>query len=187
MRLPDPRIPPVGDGELDGEPAELLRKSTLDGHTLNITRTLLRHPKLYKRWSVFGQHVLFKSTLPARDRELLILRTGWHWRAGYEWTHHVDIAKEIGIGDQEIARIADGPDAPGWSDFDRTLLQAADELCCNAFVTDRTWSKLASVYEVRQLLDLVFTVGQYTLVAMAVNTLGVQLEDDAPQTEFPLT
>jgi 4-carboxymuconolactone decarboxylase len=176
LRLSQPRIPPVTDeSSLDDEARELLRATSL-GPAVNIFRTLIHHPKLFKRWIVFANHVLFKSSLPARDREILILRTGWRCRAEYEWGQHVIIGKASGIADEEIARIADGPDAPGWDAFDATLLRAADELHDDHFLSDATWKALGERYSPQQIMDVVFAVGQYTLVSMALNSFGVQLD-----------
>lgn len=175
MRLARPRVEPLPVEEIDPE----IRKLFGDGPVLNIFRTLARHPKLLKRWLVFGSHVLAKSSLGARERELAILRTGWSCRAGYEWSQHVRIAREAGLSQEEIERVAAGPDAPGWDARDRAILRAADELYADQFVSDATWRALSEHYDTQQLMDLVFTVGQYTLVSMALNTLGVQLEEGA--------
>src|SRR5690349_431879 len=122
--MTEPRLSPLPVDEWDDETRALLGA----GQPINIFGTLARHPKLMKRWLVFGNHVLAKSTLAARDRELLILRTGWNCRAPYEWGQHVAIARGIGVTDDEVERVAAGPDAPGWDAFDATLLRAADEL-----------------------------------------------------------
>ncbi len=175
MRLEKPRVEPLRPEQLDEE----TRGRFGTGRVGNIFATLAHHPKLLKRWSVFGNHVLSKSTLPPRDRELLILRTGWLCQAGYEWSQHVVIGKREGLSDAEIARIPDGPDAEGWDRFDRTLLRAVDELRGDSFLSDATWNALAERYGTQQLIDVVFTVGQYSLVSMALNTLGVQLEPGA--------
>lgn len=176
MRLSEPRIPPVFDeSRLDDEARQLLGVTKV-GPAVNIFRTLANHPKLFKRWLVFGNHILFKSSLPPRDRELLILRTGWRCRSAYEWGQHVLIGRTAGITNEEIRRIPDGPDAPGWDPFDAALLRAADELHDDSFVGDETWKVLAERYSPQQLMDLVFTVGQYTLVSMALNSFGVQLD-----------
>lgn len=176
MRLDTPRLPPLSDEEIDPE----LRESFGDGPMLDIFRTLAHHPKLMKRWLVFGNHVLGKSTLEARERELAILRVGWLCRAEYEWGQHVGIARGAGLSDEEIERITLGPDAPGWGERDRALLRATDELHEDAFVSDATWQTLSTYYDTRRLLDLIFTVGQYQLVSMALNTLGVQREAGVP-------
>jgi alkylhydroperoxidase family enzyme len=172
MRLDKPRLRPLADAELDPE----LRDRLGDGPILNIFRTLAHHPKLLKRWLVFGNHVLARNTLAPRERELVILRIGWLCRAGYEWGQHVRIARESGLSDDEISRIPRGADAPGWSELDRALLRATDELHGDAFISDATWQALAQQLEPQQLIDLVFTVGQYQMVSMALNTLGVQPE-----------
>jgi 4-carboxymuconolactone decarboxylase len=176
MRLAEPRIPPVGEGApIDDDAREVLARASL-GPAVNIFRTLAHHPKLFKRWLVFANHVLFKSSLPPRDRELVILRTGWLCRAEYEWGQHVIIGRAAGISDEEIERITRGPDAPGWDPFDATLLRAADELHADSLVSDATWKALGERYSTEQLMDVVFAIGQYTLVSMALNSFGVQLD-----------
>jgi 4-carboxymuconolactone decarboxylase len=176
MRLTAPRVPPViDDRTLDDEARDVLARASL-GPAVNIFRTLAHHPKLFKRWLVFANHVLFKSSLPARDRELVILRTGWLCRAEYEWGQHVIIGRASGISDEEIHRITQGPDAPGWDPIDAALLRAADELHEDSFVSDATWKALSERYSTEQLMDVVFAIGQYTLVSMALNTFGVQLD-----------
>ncbi|MDQ1476932.1 MAG: hypothetical protein QOE62_2161, partial [Actinomycetota bacterium] len=152
---------------------------------LNIFATFAHHPKLMKRWLVFGNHVLAKSTLPARDRELVVLRTGWNCRAPYEWGQHVVIARSIGITDDEITRVSVGPDADGWSEQEAMLLRAADELHNDQTLTDATYAALATRYDVQNLLDLVFTVGQYHLVSMALNAFRVDREDDVTGVPIP--
>ncbi len=177
MRVSEPRVSPLPESEWNEDAREFLRRVERDGSVLNIYRTLARHPKLLKRWSVFGTHVLYKSTLPARERELLILRTGWLCQSEYEWGQHVSIARGCGITDEEINRVKEGPDAVGWDQPDAALLRAVDELLGDAFIGDPTWQTLSERFDTRQLMDIVFTVGQYHLVSMALNTLGVQLDD----------
>lgn len=174
MRLDKPRLPPLADDALDEE----MRARFAGGPVLNIFRTLAHHPKLLKRWMVFGTHILGKNTLPERDRELLILRIGWLCRAEYEWTQHVLIAKRAGLSDDDIDRIAAGSDAEGLDPFDRVQLRAVEELHAEAFLSDATWKALSERYDTKQILDLIFTVGQYQLVSMALNSLGVQLDED---------
>lgn len=175
MRLSEPRLAPLADDELPAAVKELLGEAPY----LNIFRTLAHHPGLMKRWLVFGNHVLAKSSLPARERELVILRIGWLCRAGYEWGQHVKIGLASGLGQDEIDRIPAGSKADGWNELDRALLDATDELHADAFISDATWQRLAGL-DTQQRLDLVFTVGQYNLVSMALNTLGVQPEPGLP-------
>ncbi len=181
MRLDAPRVPPVSDADADEVQQQLLdRMRGADGDVLGIFRTLANHADLARRWMVFGTHVLVKSTLTSRVRELAILRVGWVCRAEYEWGQHVEIAREVGISDDEIRRIQAGPEAAGWDDADRAVLRAADELLGDSFISDEVWTALTSEFDTEQVLDLIFTVGQYNLVSMALNSLGVQLELGAP-------
>jgi 4-carboxymuconolactone decarboxylase len=175
MRLSSPRIAPLPDSEWSDEQRELLTRGNPQ-QVLNIFRTLARHIDMYRRWLPFGNHVLLKSTLPARDREILILRIGHLCRSGYEFHQHTEIGKRAGLTETEIERIKVGPDAAGWQAFERTLLQAADQLHRDAFIGDAAWAALSARYDAKQLIDLVFTVGQYTMVSMALNTFGVQIE-----------
>jgi alkylhydroperoxidase family enzyme len=147
------------------------------GRLLNIYGTLARHPELMKRWLVFGSYILGSSRLPPRVRELVILRTGYRCKSDYEWGQHARIGRMVGLTDEEIRRIAEGPEAPGWDPTDALLLRAADELHDDHVVSDATWEALAGRLELKQLYDLIFTVGQYTLVSMVLNTLGIQREE----------
>ena len=172
-----PRIAPLPRDQWDPEVKEILQATQMGGRVLNIFQTLAHHPKLLKRWLVFGNHVLIKSTLSPRERELLILRAGWNCRAEYEWGQHAAIAKQIGLTDAEIERVTRGPDAPGWDPFEAVLLRAADELHRDSCIGDATWAALAARYNTQQLMDVVFTVGQYTLVSMALRSFGVPLDE----------
>jgi alkylhydroperoxidase family enzyme len=176
LRLNTPRISPLPVDEMDAES----RVKMGDGPVLNIFRTLAQHPKLMKRWLVFGNHVLGRSSLPPREREILILRIGWLCRSAYEWGQHVKIGLGSGLSQAEIDRIPLGAEATGWTDLERALLRATDELHADAFISDATWAALAKHLNVHQLMDLVFTVGQYNLVSMALNSFGVQPEPDLP-------
>lgn len=170
------RVAPLRDDELDEEQQELLRPVLSAGPTQNIFRTLARHPGLFRKWMPFGGKLL-NGKLPARERELAILRVGWLCRSDYEWGQHVPIGRRAGLTDEEIARIPQGPAAPAWSELDRTVLAATDELHADACIADATWARLAEEYDEKQLIELVMCVGQYHLVSFALNTFGVQREE----------
>jgi alkylhydroperoxidase family enzyme len=171
-----PRIHPLPPAERDERTQELISSMSIGDGELNIFSTLARHPRLLKQWSRFGGTLLVRGEIPPRERELLILRTAWNTRADYEWGQHVRIGKGTGLSDDEISRIPDGAKAAGWDAFDSVLLQAADELHTDACISDDTWAALAERYDERQLIELTMLVGQYHLVAFALNSLGVQRE-----------
>ena len=145
---------------------------------LNVLGTLARHPALTRAYHTFNGHVLFANTLSVRQRELLVLRVAAVRSAEYEWAQHVVLARDAGLDDDEIARIAEGPDAPGWSPLDAAMVRAVDELVVDATIADGTWAALARELDEQQLMDLVFTVGAYDLLAMALRSFRVQLDDD---------
>ena len=173
------RIPMRDLGTLGAADADTAAKNRINGRDLNIFRVMMNHPDLTRRWTVFAGHVLQKQTVPVRERELLILRIGWLNQSEYEWAQHVEIAKRAGIIEAEIERVKQGPGA-GWSAHDAALLQAADDLFENSVVSDATWAALAASYSTEQLMDVVFTVGQYNLVSWALNSFGVPLDDFLP-------
>lgn len=172
-----PRVPPLPESEWTPAIRDLLASRKIGGDVFNIFKTLARYPELMTRWLTFGAHILRQSLLPPRERELAILRVGWKCRAEYEWGHHVAIGKEAGLTDAEIARVAEGPDADGWTAFEAALLRGADELLDDTRLSDATWAALSARYDTRQMMDFIFTVGQYKLVSMALNSMGVQLEE----------
>ena len=135
------------------------------GHYPELGTIVLRHMRYL--WS--------ESTLPERHRALLALRTAWLARSEYLWAHRVRAARADGLGDDEIERAARGP-AAGWDDFEAALLLAADELHIDSFISDATWQKLSTRYDVNQLIDTIDTVGGLTMYAGVINSLGVELE-----------
>jgi len=174
--LSKPRIPPVQQGQWTPEQNAILEPLERQGRLYNVFSTMANHPKLARDWLVFADYVLRRCTLPRRDREILILRIGWLCGAEYEWAQHTRIGKAVGLTDDDLAHIRQGPDAAGLSKHDRLLLKATDELHTDSFISDETWNALAETYDTKQMMDLVFAVGQYNLVSMALNSFGVQLD-----------
>lgn len=176
QRLDLPRIAPLTKAEWNDAQREILQPYEDSNRLWNVFTTMARHEELAADWLVFGRHILAENTLPPREREMLILRIGWLCQSEYEWAQHRRIGLSAGLTEEEILRINEGPAAKGWSTEDATLLRAVDELHENAIITDATWNALAAKYSEKQMMDLVFTVGQYNLVSMALNSFGVQLD-----------
>ena len=180
MRLRTPRIAPVDVDHLSEEQQEALAPLMGTGPLLNIFRTVAHAPKALTRFLEWGNYVLSRrNSLPAREREIVILRIGFLCRSGYEFTQHTRIGLREGLSEEEIVAIKRGADAQGWSQADQALIRACDELHGDQFITDATWSALSQHFDQKQRMDVVFTVGQYTQVSMLLNTFGVQLEAGA--------
>jgi alkylhydroperoxidase family enzyme len=176
MRLKAPRIQPLRDDQLSPDQEEAL-KDFRPGPVLNIFRTLVNAPKALTRFNAWGGYVLSRrNDLPAREREIVILRIGYLCKSGYEWTQHHRIGLREGLSADEIARIKQGADA-GWNPADAALIRASDELHADQFITDATWTALRQHFSEKQCMDVVFTAGQYTQVSMMLNTFGVQLDE----------
>jgi 4-carboxymuconolactone decarboxylase len=173
------RIPFCDLSKLEPQAQEMAQRTTVNGQVLNLFKVLLNHPKLVRNWGRFGNYILQGSTLPPREREIAILRIGWLNEAQYEWEQHVRVGKDAGLTDAEIERITQGPQA-GWNRHDAALVQAADDLFDNSVVSDDTWKVLAETYNTQQMMDLVFSIGQYNLVSWALNSFGVPLDDFLP-------
>jgi 4-carboxymuconolactone decarboxylase len=141
----------------------------------NVLSTLVRHPKLTRAYLRFSSYLLYGSTLPPRIREQIILRVAHRRDCAYEWAHHVEIGKEAGLSnaDIEAARTGESKDA-----FESALMNAVDELDEKTNISDRTWAALGERLDEQQRMDLVFTTGNYIALAMALNTFGVEVEDD---------
>lgn len=174
------RVPPLAPDEHTAEVDEILAGAKVPGsQASNVFTTLVRHPGLTRRWLPFGGKLL-AGKLAVRHRELLILRTGWWCGSDYEWGQHVLIGRSSGLSDDEIGRVADGPEASGWSELDAALLRAADELHATSTIGDATWQVLAAHLDVPQLIEVPMVVGHYHMMAFTLNALGVPREPGVP-------
>jgi alkylhydroperoxidase family enzyme len=167
------RLQPLTDADLTDEQRELLGGVSLTGQAGHIFGTLVRHPGLMRRWLPFGGKLL-AGKLPARDRELLILRTAVNCGTDYEFGQHVLIAAGAGVSDDEVRALVagTGPDA--------LLLAAADELHADYRLSDATWAALSERYNEQQVMEVPFLVGHYHMVAMLLNSFGVEREAGVP-------
>lgn len=149
---------------------------TGDARGMNGLGAILNHPALAKAFLTFNNHVAMANTLPKRIGELLILRISWLRRSEYEFQQHVILGLRAGLTADEIERIQEGPDARDWSELDASLLRAVDDLASDACISQHTWSALSRHLEKEQLIDLVFTVGCYEVLAMAFKSFAVPFE-----------
>jgi len=172
-----PRIPPVpAQGNRPDVQALIDQATASTGGAQNVFLTMAHHPGLLRRYLPFAGKLLNGGKLPARDRELVILRTAWLCRSDYEWGQHVRIGRDAGLDDDEIARVVHGPDAPGWTPGEAALLRACDELVTRHRVEPSTWAELEGRYDRRQLLELTVLPGSYAMLAAMLNTVGVERE-----------
>jgi 4-carboxymuconolactone decarboxylase len=189
LRVTPPRIPPQDPADWDAEFLDALSVATRPGATRtmaeqtapdrprpvsNLLGTFSWHPALTKGWLAFNNH-LFHSTLTGRLREIVTVRVSWLRQAEYEWAQHVKMARAQGVTDEEIQALSGGPDTE-WSASDAAAIRATDEIATDRVISDGTWSRLAEHFNRQELLDLIFTVGAYDMLAMVCNTVGLQLD-----------
>jgi 4-carboxymuconolactone decarboxylase len=180
-RPDSPRISTVTDPT--PEVHELLDGSAVRGSgqaPLNIFATLANNPRVFRRFNQLGGTLLFRSSVPDREREIVILRVGWNARAVYEFGQHTVIGKRAGLTDDEIAALAADAVPTGWSAEDLALVALADDLCGSDCVSDQTWAALASRWDQSQLVELLVLAGFYRLVSGFLNSAGVVLDAGIP-------
>lgn len=180
-----PRIEPLGPDEVDGEALDLIvaiRESVGVTSMVKVPEyfgTMLKHPALFRCQMEMGT-ALFKGLIPVRERELAVLRVGWLTRSPYEWGQHVEIARRYGIPDEEILRVQRGSADPGWSDHDRAVIAAVEELLGDYAIADDTWAVLAQGWSEAQLIEFPMMVGQYVATAFIQNSLRVRMAAENP-------
>lgn len=147
---------------------------------LNIFATLAHNRPLSKAFRQLGSHLLLGGVLPAREREIVILRTGWRCGSEYEFGQHHTIGVSVGLTPQEVERLADAGIGE-WDENDRALVALADELCTDDFVSEDTWRALAKRWSDSELLELLVLAGFYRMVSGMLNSAGVALEPQTPR------
>jgi len=181
MRLKEPRFAPLSDADLPEEGRGLLdQQRGRSGRVLNIFRTLARAPDALKAFLGWGEYILSdRNPLPAREREIAIMRVAWLTASGYEWTQHHRIALRCGVSADELEAVKHFPGTDIFGPADRAVLEAVDALVKDHFIPDPAWRRLSEAFSPAQCMGLVMTVGQYVQVAMMLNTFGVQVEGGA--------
>ncbi len=175
-----PRLEPVHSPE-DDVAALLAQTMTNNAEPLNIFGTLAHHPWLMRKFLSLGNQILSRGVVPDREREIVILRTGWNCQAAYEFGQHRRIAAEAGLTEAEISNLAGGDAASHpWTSQDRHLIALADEICDDSCLSDQTYAELAKSWDDQALIELVMCVGYYQMVSGFLNTFGVALEEGTP-------
>jgi alkylhydroperoxidase family enzyme len=174
------RVAPVPEAEWTAAQKDLAAKFSRGGGADNQLKTLLNVPEIVEGVLPFTIYVTEESQLIPRHREQLILRTAWLNGSQALWAKHAVRARQVGLTDEEIRRVAQGPDAAGWTPFEKTLVQMADQLYRNSSVADATWRTLAAQYDLERLMDAVETVNHLTFLAGMFNSFGVQPDEAWP-------
>jgi alkylhydroperoxidase family enzyme len=194
----DPRIAPLPREEWDDDVRGAIASGLPEGvkarflstgpdamRPPNAITTFMHHPALTGPWLSYNAQLLQRPALDPRHRELVVLRVAWRAKAQYEWVQHIRLATRYGITDEEIEAITRGASGGEWPALEADLLSATDELLDDFRVSDETWKRLAAHLDVKQLLEVLFVVGTYTTLAMAFNSLGVELDPELDPASGP--
>jgi len=177
MRLTEPRLAPLTEEELTNEQAEVIAPIVRRGGVVaNVIMTLMRRMPLFTSFNVLGRYIMNESSLEPRLREILIMRVACDTNCEYQWGQHVRMSAPAGLTPEDHSRIKEGADAGGWTELESAAITAVDELIGDTMISNATWAALSRHLSAEQLLDAIFTVGHYNMVAMALNSIGVQPE-----------
>ncbi len=182
MSDPAPRIPQITEAERSDEVREMFAamanvgKINIDCN--HVLMTFAQYPALTRPFLQFNRHLLTTSVLPVRLRQAAILRVAWTRRARYMWASHMRTSLRLGLTGPDFEAVKQGADALHWNAAERTVLRAADQLCERSDLDDEHWNALAALFGRRQLMDFVFTIGTYVLLAGVQNAMRIQREPD---------
>lgn len=153
----------------------ITRMRTGTDRTLNVFEMLARLQGTFFPYLLFFSNLLFRGAIPRADKERIVLRVAWRCGCIYEWGHHVKLARDVGVRDDQINAIAE-PVSPLWSARTATLMHATDELIETRTISDATWTALRQELSENEIVEFCMIVGHYVMVAGTVNAMGVRLE-----------
>ncbi|OBJ03957.1 carboxymuconolactone decarboxylase [Mycobacterium alsense] len=156
LGVPGEKVPRAGSGH------------AADPLNFDIIGLLARHPKMARHLLTFNGWLLQRGELPARLRELAILRVALSRRSAFFWGEHVKVASDGGVSADDIERLARGND--GFDGADRLILDATDELLAQGSADASTWHRLSDRLGTHQAMEFIFVVGTYVMLTMAFDT-----------------
>ena len=178
------RVPYLEENDLAPQNRDLLARK------LNLYRALANSPDTARSFMALGMHIRFHNQLDARLREMAILQVGYLSRAPYEYAHHIEIGRQFGVTDQDLAAIAAETrgETSTLPTLDRAVLSAARELVAGTSVSDATFARLHEHLDHERVVDLMVTIGFYCGVVRVLGALQIDVEPEYQRylTDFPL-
>lgn len=188
--IPTPRLAPLSPDEWNAEAMDALgvfpssrdfvlkqwHENTGDGRGSHMLGLLAHYPELAKAYLTLNKHIAVDSTLNFRERELIILRTSWLKKSEYEYVQHLILGARAGISEDDIGRIQIGSKAAGFEPKDAMLIQVVDDLHKDSKISPATWEELNKFYNHHQVMDMIFLMGAYTALGLAINSFDIPLE-----------
>jgi 4-carboxymuconolactone decarboxylase len=147
---------------------------------------LLRSPEVMSRARAMGDYLRFKSSLPPRLSEFVILLTSRRWTQQYEWHAHQPLAVQGGLRAAITTAIAEGRRPEGMAEDEEAVYALWDEVQRNQSVSDATYAKAIARIGEQGVIDVLGITGYYTMLAMVMNTTRTPLPDGANPPLAPL-
>ena len=138
---------------------------------------LLRSPEVMNRARAMGDYLRYKSTLPPRLSEFVILMTARRWTQQYEWNAHQPLALKGGLNPDIVKAIAEGRRPEHMAEDEDVLYALGDELHRNQSVSDATYARAVAKLGEQGVIDAIGITGYYTMLAMVLNTARTPLPD----------
>jgi 4-carboxymuconolactone decarboxylase len=140
---------------------------------------LLRSPEVMTRARAMGDYLRFRSSLPPRLSEFAILLTARRWTQQYEWNAHQPLALAGGLKSDIVSAVAEGRRPERMAADEEALYALADEVQRNQSVSDATYAKAIAAVGEQGVIDAIGLIGQYTMLAMVLNTARTPLPPGA--------
>lgn len=184
MVQPDPpaRLPQVRDEDFTEETRAFFGQWTggifSNAEQNPVLRTFAHHPALANAFSPLNVHLLSANTLPVKLRQIAIMRLAWITGATYMWSSHLNTSKLCGLTDEFYGPVQRGAQDPYFTEFERVVIRATEDLVRDQKIGDANWQALRAEWDEKQILDFLFTVGCYTMVAGVMRSTGAERQED---------
>jgi 4-carboxymuconolactone decarboxylase len=184
MLQPDPpaRLPQVRDEDFTEETHAFFSQWTggifSNADKNPVLRTFAHHPVLANAFSPLNIHLLSENSLPVKLRQIAIMRTAWITGATYMWSSHLNTSKVAGLADDFYGPVQRGADDPYFTPLEATVIRATEDLVREQRINDANWATLSAEWSEKQLLDFMFTVGCYTMIAGVMRSTGAERQED---------
>ncbi len=170
---------PLSDEQLNEEQLKTAKMLRVNGVLANGFRVGMRAWKLFKAHLPFSIHVMAMSSVPPRVRELAIIRIAHNNNCDYELQHHSMVAlQQLGMTEDDLNNIKEGPDASGLSELDASIIRLVDELDSDCNISDSLYAYLHTQFSEDQFAELLFTIGNYESMTRVINVLQVPMDED---------
>ena len=179
---PPARLPQVRDEDFTEETRAFFGQWTggifSNAESNPVLRTFAHHPALANAFSPLNVHLLSENTLPVKLRQIAIMRVAWITKAAYMWSSHLNTSQVCGLTDEFYGPVQRGADDPYFTEFERTVIRATEELVREQKIGDSNWAALMAEWDEKQMLDFLSTVGCYTMVAGVMRSTGAERQED---------